>query len=97
MTAAAGPATVRLLGPERPVTVALPKGWHAVSMRDLRGSPLTFLSTQPLSQPAAGGCVVGSRRMLSTCSPLSRLAEKGVLSFCGPSAIHGRGPVRMLR
>ncbi|MER7540588.1 hypothetical protein ABTX77_38415 [Streptomyces sp. NPDC097704] len=84
VTAAAGPATARLLGPDRPVTVELPKGWHAVSLRDARRSPLAFVSSQPLSQPAAGGCLVGRHQMLRTCSPVSRLAEGAVLVVLWP-------------
>ncbi|MFF0478452.1 hypothetical protein [Streptomyces sp. NPDC004284] len=84
VTAAAGPATARLLGPDRPVTVELPKGWHAVSLRDARHSPLAFVSSQPVSQPAAGGCVAGRRDLLRMCSPVSRLAEGGVLVVLWP-------------
>ncbi|MFH8625891.1 hypothetical protein ACH4A8_29060 [Streptomyces vietnamensis] len=84
VTAAAGPATARLLGPDAPVTVELPKGWQAVSLRDARNSPLAFVSSQSLSQPAAGGCVVGRRDLLRTCSPVSRLAEGAVLVVLWP-------------
>ncbi|GGM22641.1 hypothetical protein GCM10010129_78700 [Streptomyces fumigatiscleroticus] len=78
-TSTAGPHTVRLLGPDRPLTVHLPKGWHALTMQDARGTPLAFVSPQPLSRPAPGHCVAGTGRLLATCSPVDRLADDGLL------------------
>lgn len=96
-TSVTGPASVRLLGPDRPVTVELPKGWYALSFEDARGMPLGFVSSQPLSRPASGSCVAVAHEALRGCRPFPRLAEGGVLIVLrhsdAPDATSGTTPL----
>ncbi|MEV7077962.1 hypothetical protein AB0N88_05380 [Streptomyces sp. NPDC093516] len=78
-SAAEGPATVRLLGRGRAVTVALPRGWHALSVADAVGGPVAFISSQAMSRPDTDGCRTDARDALRSCPPLSRLSRNDAL------------------
>ncbi|MFG2356935.1 hypothetical protein [Streptomyces sp. NPDC048521] len=88
-------APVRLLGPDRPLTVELPEGWHALTVEGARGSRAAFLSTQPLSRPTPEGCLADSAHMFPGCRPVSRLAPGGVLIVLRYGDGRGVGPLRM--
>jgi hypothetical protein len=88
-------APVRLLGPDRPLTVELPEGWHALTVEGARGSRVAFLSTQPLSRPAPEGCLADSAHMFPGCRPVSRLAPGGVLIVLRYGDGRVVGPLRM--
>ncbi|MEV7236792.1 hypothetical protein AB0N06_23305 [Streptomyces sp. NPDC051020] len=99
-TAATGPAVAHLLGADLSLRVELSEGWNAVSMQDVRGTSLAFISSQPLSRPAPGGCVASARQLLRTCRPVPRLAEGGVLIVLWPTdeprrLTSGSVPLRM--